>query len=76
MQYTKPAENSSKIDADGIKQIQKIIRTLLYYARAVDSTILMDINEISVAQANGMNATAAAVAWLLDYAAMYPDTTI
>ena len=75
-QYAKPADNSPKLDADGIKKNLKTIRTLLYYARAVDSTVLMVINAISAAQANVTTATAAAVEWLLDYAATYPDATV
>ena len=75
-QYVKPADNSPKLDADGIKQIQKIIGTLLYYARSVESTMLMAINAISAVQVNGTNSTAADVAWLLDYAAISPDATV
>ena len=75
-QYAKPADNALKLDADGIKHIQKIIGTLLYYARAIDSTMLMEINAISAVQANGKTATAAAMAWLLDYAAIYSDATV
>ena len=61
--------------AYGIKHIQKVIGTLIYYARAIDSTILMEINAISAAQF-GTTTTAATVAWLLDYAATYPDATV
>ena len=38
--------------------------------------MVMAINEISVAYSNGTTATAAAMAWLLDYPATYPDDTV
>ena len=75
-QYAKPVDNTPKLDAEGIKHIQKVIGNLLYYARTIDSTMLMAINAISSAQATGIITTAAAVAWLLDYAATYPNATI
>ena len=74
--YAKPVDKTPKLDAEGIKRIQKAIGTLLYYARAIDSTILMAINAISSAQATGTTATADAVTWLLDYAATYPNAII
>ena len=76
MQYAKPAENSPKIDADGIKQIQIFLWTLLYYDCTINSTTLMAIYAISAAQANVTTATASAVAWSLDYSATYPDATV
>ena len=75
-QYAKPADNSPKLYADGIKHIQKFIGTLLYNSRAIVSTMLMVINAISAAQAHGTTVTAAAVAWLLDYVATNPDATV
>ena len=75
-QYATLIDNTPKLDAEGIKHIQKVIRSLLYYARAIDSTMLMSINAISSSQVTGTTATAAAVAWLLDYAATYPNATI
>ena len=38
--------------------------------------MLMAINAISAALANGTTAIVAAVAWLLDYAETYPDATV
>ena len=75
-QYEKTVDNTPKLDAEGIKHIQKVIGTLLYYARAIDSTMLMVINAISAAQATGTTATASAVTWLLDYATIYHNATI
>ena len=60
-QYAKPVDNSPKLDANGIKHIQKFIGTSLYYAHAIDSTIVIPINAISVSPANGTTSTAANV---------------
>ena len=38
--------------------------------------MLMAINAISEAQANGTTSTAAVVSWLLDYVTTYPDATV
>ena len=75
-QYAKPVEKTPKLDAEGIKHIQKVIGTLLHYARTIDSTTLMAINAISSDQVTGTTTTADAVTWLLDYAATYPNATI
>ena len=45
-QYAKPVDKTLKLDAEGIKHTQKVIGTLLYYARAIDRTMLMAINAI------------------------------
>jgi hypothetical protein len=38
------------LDARGIKKIQKIVGSILYYERAVDMTILMALSSIVVEQ--------------------------
>ena len=60
-QYAKPADNSPKLDANGIKHTQRFMGKLLYYSRAIDNTMLMEINGISEAQTNGTTATAGLV---------------
>ena len=72
----KTCRQYTKLNAEGIKHIQKFIGTLLYCALTIDSTMLMTINAISSDQATGTTATADAVTWLLYYAATYPNATI
>jgi hypothetical protein len=48
----------------------------LYYARAVDPTILMPLNYIATEQTKAMEKTQAATNQLLDYLATHPDATI
>ena len=61
MQYNKPPDDTCLIEPNGIKHIQKFVGTLLYYARAINSTMLMAINTVSSAQSKGTQAIAAAV---------------
>ena len=75
-QYTKSVDKTPEVDAKDIIQIQKIINTLLYYSRAIDSNMLMVINTISSAQATGKTATVDAITRLLDYANTYPNAKI
>ncbi len=50
--------------------------TFLYYARAVDSTMLVAIGEIATQQAKGTQTTLQAVTHLLNYSVTHPDATI
>jgi hypothetical protein len=48
----------------------------LYYARAVDTTVLMPLNDIATEQTNSTEKTQAATHQLLDYLATHPDAAI
>jgi hypothetical protein len=48
----------------------------LYYARAVDPTVLMCLNDIATEQTKATEKTQAATNQLLDYLATHPDATI
>jgi hypothetical protein len=56
--------------------IQKFIGSVLYYARAVDPTVLMPLNDIATEQTKATENTQAATNQLLDYMATHPDVTI
>jgi hypothetical protein len=56
--------------------IQKVTGSVLYYARAVDPTVLMPLNDISTEQTKATEKTQAAKNKLLDYLATHPDATI
>jgi hypothetical protein len=56
--------------------IQKVTVSVLYYARAVDPTVLMPLNEIATEQTKATEKTQAATNQLLDYLATHPDATI
>ena len=69
LQYTAPEDTSTPLDANGIKHLQEIIGVLLYYARAINPTMLVALGTLASAQIKGTKATARAAALLLDYAA-------
>jgi hypothetical protein len=48
---------STKLFADKIKEIQRIIGSILYYARAVNITVLMALSSIAIKQTNGITNT-------------------
>jgi hypothetical protein len=56
--------------------IQKVIGSVLYYARAVDPTVLMPLNDIATEQTKATEKTQAAANQMLDYLATHPDSTI
>ena len=69
-------DTSPPLDAAGVKRIQGIIGSLLYYARAVDNKLLATLGTISSQQATATENTAKAVHQLLDYVATYPNDGI
>jgi hypothetical protein len=56
--------------------IQKVTGSVLYYAIAVDPTVLMPINDIATDQTKATEKTQAATNQMLDYLATHPDATI
>ena len=69
-------DESPLLDAAGIKFVQSTVGSFLYYARAVDPTMLVALNEIGQQQAKPTEKTLQACKMLLDYAATYPNTKI
>jgi hypothetical protein len=47
-----PPNSSPCLNAKGIKHVQQIVGSILYYARAVDMTVLMTLSLIVVKQTN------------------------
>jgi uncharacterized coiled-coil protein SlyX len=56
--------------------IQKVTGSMLYYARAVDPTVLMSLNDIATEQTKTTEKTQAVMNQLLDYLATHPDAAI
>jgi hypothetical protein len=56
--------------------IQKVTGSVLYYAQAVDPTILMPLNDIATEQTKATEKTQAATNQLVDYLATHPDAAI
>ncbi len=76
VQYVETKDLSIPLDKEGQKYIQAIIGTLLYYSRAVDSTMLVALNVIATQQASPMQMTMERVKQLLDYCASQEETVL
>ena len=72
IQLSPEEDTSAPLDAAGIRRIQGIIGSLLYYARAVDNKLLMTLSALGAQQAAATINTRTAVDQLLDYVATYP----
>ena len=69
-------DTSPPLDDKGVKRVQGIIGSLLYYARAVDNKLLATLSALSSQQAHATKNTETVVAQLLDYVATYPTDGI
>ena len=58
---------SPKLNADGINIIQQVVGVCLYYARAVDNTILTSLSTIASQQNEATEDTMQRIEHLLDY---------
>jgi hypothetical protein len=62
-------DSSLLLDEKGLKRVQKIVGSILYYARAVDMTVLMALSAIAVEQTKVTAKTLGRCIQLLDYLA-------
>jgi hypothetical protein len=75
-QFGPVEEDSPPLDAANTKKLQQVLGVLLFYARMVDNTLLVDINTISSVQSQATNTTMDKLTTLLNYCATYPDAVI
>lgn len=71
-----PEEPSPPLNKEGVKFVQQVVGSFLYFGRAVDNTILMALNAIANEQANPTERTRERVLHLLDYLATHPHAII
>ena len=76
IQFALPPDTSNPLPPDDITRIKEVVGTLLYYARAIDSTMLVALGTIASAQSAGTAATTQAVTQLLNYCATHPDAVL
>ena len=67
-----PVVISPKLSPDNVKQIQQIVSSILYYAWAVDITVLMALSSIVIKQTKETTNTMEKAKHLLDYLATNP----
>jgi hypothetical protein len=71
-----PSNNTQKLTNNEIKQVQKIVGSILYYARAVNMTVLMALSTIAGKQTKGTKRTLEKAYQVLDYLAMHHDAKV
>eukprot|EP00956_Cyclotella_meneghiniana_P014140 scaffold21040_cov41-Cyclotella_meneghiniana.AAC.5 len=71
-----PTDDSKKLDLKGIRRVQQIVGSLLFYARAIDNIILPALSTIASSQANATEQTLKQCEQLLDYCATHPSATV
>jgi len=76
IQYAKAQDTSPVLPATDKTFIQQVLGVLLYYSRAVDSTVLVAIGSIASAQATPTAQTLELTKILLDYVATHPDAIL
>ncbi len=76
VQYAKPEDTSRKLSPQEKKFIQEVIGVLLYYGRAVNSTMLTALSAIASAQAEPTEDTMKHCKLFLDYTATHQDAII
>ena len=76
VQYAEDDDQSPELSKDDIKIIQKVTGTFLYYARAVDPTMLVALSAIASQQAKPTERTMDLVKHFLDYCASQEDAVI
>eukprot|EP00804_Cyclotella_cryptica_P000231 CCRYP_016185-RA/>CCRYP_016185-RA protein AED:0.45 eAED:0.45 QI:0/0/0/1/1/1/2/0/251 len=75
-QLTDPPDDTAPLDANEIKWIQRVVGSFLYYARAIDATILMALNATANEQKAPTQRTKERVLQFLDYMATHPDAVV
>ena len=73
---TNNVDRTPPLDAAGVKWCQGVIGCLLYYAQAVDNTLLMTLSAIGASQASATENTRNKINKLLNYCATYPSDGI
>ena len=69
-------DTTPRLDAKDVKRVQKIVGSILYYARAVDMTVLIGLSSIAVEQTIATTKTMGRCHQLLDYLATNAEAKI
>jgi hypothetical protein len=75
-QYVEDETTSPELSHKYVNKLQQLTGTLLYYARAVDPTLIMPINVLASEQSRAIAVTADKVIKLLNYCSTHPETKI
>mmetsp|Transcript_27292 Transcript_27292/g.38608 ORF Transcript_27292/g.38608 Transcript_27292/m.38608 type:complete len:116 (-) Transcript_27292:351-698(-) len=76
IQYAKEPDTTAALNTKDTKKVQEIFSTLLYYAQAIDSTMLPAIGTLSTQQSAPTNKTMEGITQLLNYCASNPNAIV
>ena len=76
IQYASTPDSSPLLDLPGKKFVQAVVGSLLYYGRAIDSTLLVALNEVAAHQAAPTQYIKNKCKRILDYVATFPNVKI
>lgn len=71
-----PLDQTPLVSSQEVTRIQKIIGSLLFYARVVDSTLLVTLSSLAHQQAQATENTIKRVTQILDYCATLPSAKL
>jgi hypothetical protein len=75
-QFVSETTHSPALSDKDVNKLQQLTGTLLYYARAIDPTLIMPINVLASEQSNATEDTVDKVIKLLNYCNTHPETKI
>jgi hypothetical protein len=75
-QYVQDKITSPALFEKDVNKLQQLTGTLLYYARAVDATLIMPINVLASEQSKSTAVTADRVIKLINYCKTHPETKV
>jgi hypothetical protein len=73
---TDPPDLSPPLSVADTRWLQALVGALLYYARAIDSPLLVRVGQLSSRQARPTENVRAAATFLLDHVGTYPDASV
>ena len=76
VQYATNPDDTPVLPAKALRFVQQVVGTLLYYAMAVDNTMLVALGSIAATQSCATTSTFDETIWLLNYAASNPNATV
>ena len=76
VQLTQPGDKTPLLKHENINKLHQIIGAVLYYARAVDGTLMTILNELASTQSKGTQANMQAIKKLMDNCHTHSDTKI
>jgi hypothetical protein len=75
-QTSEPEDTSPRLDREKTKFVQEVTGVFLFYARAVDSTMLVSLSALAAEHAAPTERTMQKVHQFLDYAATHPKAVV